>query len=173
MNISIVGVTGSGKSTLASWLAERANLQHFELDSLHWLPNWNNRSTEEFRSLVAKKTSGENWVTCGNYREVRELIWSRSTHIIWLNYSFRVVLWRSLKRAFSRVLFKTEFCNGNTQSARDLFSRNSIILWLFRTYWKRRDEYKEKLVNTDLPLILIEVKHPRDLHSELKKARII
>jgi hypothetical protein len=63
--------------------------------------------------------------------------------MIWLDYSFAVVFGRILKRTFRRVVFREVCCNGNYESWRTTFSRDSIILWVFRTYLKRKRKYGE------------------------------
>ena len=36
---------------------------HIELDAIHWLPNWRERPTVEFRELAALAVAGDQWVT--------------------------------------------------------------------------------------------------------------
>ncbi|MEZ8656735.1 hypothetical protein AB6D60_22460 [Vibrio splendidus] len=169
MNIAIVGPTGSGKSTLASILANKKHITHLELDSYYWLPEWKERSEKDFIKIVEDKISIDGWVTCGNYVSVRNEIWGKSDYIIWLNYPFRVVLWRSIKRVCLRVILKSKFCNGNTQTARELFSRDSIILWLFKTYKKRQLEYKRLLSDPSITASVIEVNSPTELSLKLEQ----
>ena len=43
-----------------------------------------------------------------------------------------------------RVVDKRPVCNGNFETWRGLFlSKNSLILWLFQSYWRRGREYAE------------------------------
>ena len=66
-----------------------AGVPHVELDAIHWLPGWVEQDPAEFRAGVSQAIAGPRWVVDGNYTRVRDLVWSRATTIIWLNYSFR------------------------------------------------------------------------------------
>ena len=53
--ISIVGCCCTGKSTLAHTLAKIKGVRHIELDSLAWLPGWQNRDREEFSAMLSQQ----------------------------------------------------------------------------------------------------------------------
>ncbi len=38
--VSVVGTSCSGKTTFAKNLARLLNIEHIELDAIHWLPDW-------------------------------------------------------------------------------------------------------------------------------------
>jgi adenylate kinase family enzyme len=137
----IVGTTGSGKTTLARELSRRIDAPHIELDGLNWGPNWTAATTDEFRAKAAEAVSLERWVIDGNYEVVRDLVWSRADCIVWLNYSLPLVLRRLLRRTARRVFTKEPCCNGNRESLRMAFSKDSIVLWALRTYHRRRRKY--------------------------------
>jgi adenylate kinase family enzyme len=132
--IVVVGVTGSGKTYTAVQLARILGYPHVELDSLHWQPNWVMTELEPFRALVAQALSGPGWVTDGNYSKVRDLIWARATTIVWLDYSLPVILWQLGRRTWKRVLTREELWNGNRETLRDVFSKDSILFWALKTY---------------------------------------
>ncbi len=137
--IAIVGSTGSGKSTLAKFVADYFQLPHTELDSLYWLPNWTERDPAEFRSFVDAATANDRWVIDGGYSEVRDLVWGRADTIIWLNYGFSRTLVQLVKRTIRRNAFKEPCCNGNFESLQRSLGKNSILLWLFKTYWRNKE----------------------------------
>jgi adenylate kinase family enzyme len=145
--ICIIGSSCSGKSTMARTIAERSGSHiHIELDALHWLPNWVERTNEEFTELVGKAIEQEQWVIDGNYSVVRPLVWERADTVLWLDYSFPVVLWRSIRRSIHRALSKESICGGNTETLRRSFlSKDSIILWVLTTFHRRRHEYTRLL----------------------------
>ena len=146
MRIAIVGCSCAGKSTMARKIGAELGIRVVDLDDLHWLPGWKEVPDEELRVKVEEFTAEEEWVTAGNYRVVRDIIWGRATHIIWLNYSFRVVWSRALWRTFSRVFTRELVCNGNRESLRlALFSKESILLWVLQTYSKRKVEFADLL----------------------------
>ena len=141
--VVVVGTSCSGKSTFARDLARRLETEHVELDALFWLPGWTKPDEDDFRSLVEKQVSGDRWVVDGNYRGVRDIVWARATAVIWLDYPFRLILWRSLKRTISRAVTREEICNGNRESFRKSFlSRDSILLWVIKSDRSMRRRYQ-------------------------------
>lgn len=140
--IVIIGTSCSGKSTLAKNISNKLGIKHYELDNYFWKENWTESTNEEFTKKVMDIIAEKNWVICGNYSKVRELIWSRATDIIWLDYSFYLVLFRSIKRSFIRSLTKEKVCNGNIETFKQsFFSKESIILWVINTYKRRKNQY--------------------------------
>ena len=140
--IVIIGTSCSGKSHLAKILSTKHNVPNIALDELHWLPNWKERPTDEFFNLVKESVEGEKWVLDGNYSVVREAVWLRATTIIWLNYSFPLVLFRAIKRSIIRATTKEELFSGNVETFRQsFFSKDSIILWVIKTHHAKKREY--------------------------------
>jgi adenylate kinase family enzyme len=159
--VVVIGTSCSGKTTFASQLADKLAIAHTELDVLHWLPDWQMRPLEDFRSLVKEVVEQDRWVIDGNYGKVRDIVWPRASHLVWLNYSFRTVFSRALSRTFRRVLSREELFGGNRESLRlALFHPESIVWWVLRTYRRRRREYPQLF---QLPqnnhLEIIELKH--------------
>jgi hypothetical protein len=54
-----------------------------------------------------------------------------------LDYPRWFSLQRLLRRTVSRAATGQEMCNGNTETWRQMFSRDSIIVWHFRS-WRRK-----------------------------------
>jgi adenylate kinase family enzyme len=139
--IVILGCTGSGKTTFGRKLAARLGYPATDLDDLNWLPGWTMRPTEEFFALAKDAASHPQWVIIGNYSRVREAIWPRADMFIWLDYPFPRVFWQLLRRSVLRAVDKNPICNGNIESWKQFFSKESIMLWFFKTFRKRRREY--------------------------------
>lgn len=139
--IVILGVTGSGKTTFGRKLAERLGIPATDLDDLHWLPGWKERKTEEFFSLAAEAAGRPEWVIIGNYSKVRNAVWPHADTFIWLDYPFLLVFWQLLRRCVMRAIDKNPICNGNVESWKQLFSKDSLIIWLFTSYNRRRRDY--------------------------------
>ena len=144
MRVVVVGTSGAGKTTFANALVAAMNLQHTELDQLHWGPGWTPAPTEQFVRATAQAAAGQRWVMDGNYSVVRDQLWPRATHIVWLNYGrgtvFSRVLWRTIRRA----ALGTQLFHGNRESWRSaFFSKDSILLWSWQTFAKNQRKYSD------------------------------
>ena len=148
--IVVVGVTGSGKTTTAKRLAQLLNIPHIELDSLHWLPGWVMAETEPFRRSVTEALSGTAWVTDGNYRKARDIIWERATTLVWLDYSLPVILWQLTFRTLKRIITREALWNGNRETWRGaFFSKDSLFLWAMQSYPTFRKRYPQYLATPE------------------------
>jgi adenylate kinase family enzyme len=137
--IVIVGSSGAGKSTLADELARRLGVPHVELDALHWGPNWTPTPTDILRPRVAAALAGDGWTVSGNYLTLRNTVWSRADTIIWLDYPMRLVLSWVLRRTIRRCITREPLWANNVESWRlSFFDRESIILWVLKTWRKNR-----------------------------------
>ena len=143
--IVVVGSTGSGKTWLAKELSRRFDVPHVELDALNWDPDWTavaQAAPEVFRERVRGAVSGGAWVVDGNYGAARDLVWPRAMALVWLDYPLRVVVWRTFWRTLKRTFTRETLWNGNKERFRAQFlSRDSLFLWVLKTYWRRRREY--------------------------------
>ena len=168
--VVVIGTSCVGKTTFAQALARGLNFPHVELDSLHWQQNWIPRPPEEFRALTAEALAKDCWITDGNYGAVRDLVWSRATTVIWLNYSFPVVLWRAITRTIRRVLTQEELFSGNRESLRMAFlSRESILWWVITTFHRRRRQYRRLFDTATTPrLAYVEFRSPAEARNFLR-----
>lgn len=139
--ISVVGTSGSGKTTLARQISQCLAIPHVELDALHHEPNWTEAPTDVFRQRIQHSLSGNSWVVDGNYSKVRDIVWSQADTVVWLDYPLPVIMKRVVWRTLRRVITQEELWNGNRESWRIIFSKDSMPLWVLRTYKKRRKEY--------------------------------
>jgi len=132
--ISIRGPTGSGKTTLGHTLGQRCSLPVVELDAIYWLPNWQVKPLDQFRTDVqaALDACPQGWVCVGNYSHVQDLVLAQANTVLWLRLPFRVSFWRLLKRTVSRAWTKKPLWEGNPNREswhQSFCSRNSILLY--------------------------------------------
>jgi adenylate kinase family enzyme len=143
--IIVVGTTGSGKSTLAEQLASRFQFDFIELDALYWLPGWEHVSESALRARVDQVTNSSRWVMAGNYRVVRDLVWSRAQAVVWLDYKLWVIFWQLWWRTWRRWWKQELLWGTNRERLLPHFKiwseKDSLFHWLFKTYWRRKREY--------------------------------
>ena len=165
--VVVVGTSCSGKTTLARQLSQGLGLPHIELDAIHWQSGWRPRPVDEVRRMVSAAVATERWVMDGNYSAVRDIVWGRATAVVWLNYPFRVVLWRALSRTTRRVITREELFSGNREGFRQSFlSRDSIILWAITSHRRVRREYRRILDSGDFPhLRVIKLRGPAEAEA--------
>lgn len=170
--IVVIGTTSSGKSTLAKQIAEKIDLQFVELDALYWEENWMPAPIFVFFERVENAVEADNWVIAGNYSSVRHIVWKRAQTIIWLDYPFHIVFWRLIARTIHRVVAKELLWGKNVENGwthLKVWSPDSLIYWLFKSYWRRKREIPLLLTfPKHQHLTLIHFKHPREAEQWLQ-----
>jgi adenylate kinase family enzyme len=147
--IIVVGTTASGKSTFSKELAAKLNYSYISLDFLFWKPNWQESTDEEFFEKVKKAVEVENWVLDGNYGRTNHLTWCHSDAVVWIDMPFWLNLYQNVSRSVRRAIKREELWKGtgNKESFLRMFSRDSIILWLFKTYKTNVKRYEARMVD--------------------------
>jgi adenylate kinase family enzyme len=170
--INVVGTTGSGKTTTAKLLAERFGLHRIEMDALSWQPNWEMTPREELRRLVDEATRGDRWVIDGNYSDVRSILWPKLDTIVWLDYRFPRVFTQLLARTVRRAVTREELWNGcRERVATSFFSKDSILIWCLKTYWRRRRSYPKLFVQPEYAHIdVLRFRSPRAFRAWFETA---
>jgi adenylate kinase family enzyme len=167
--VVVVGTSGAGKTTFARRLAGSLGVRHIELDALHWDSGWVPKGLDEFRQSVGEAVAQERWVVDGNYSVIRDLVWPRTTSVIWLNYPFITVFCRVFWRTIRRVIQRKELYSCNRESLRKAFlSRDSILWWMITTYSRRRRQFRALQNEDTFPhLSWLEFQHPRQAEELL------
>ncbi len=173
--VSVVGTSCSGKTTFAGNLARILRLKHVELDAIYWLPDWVERPKDEFLDLVEKAAADNAWVFDGNYSRARQIVWTRATAIVWLNYSFPRTFYRALNRTTRRALTGEEMWSGNRETFGKAFlSRDSILLWVLTSYHEKRRRYSRLLGEDNLSEKEIFIfRHPKQTEEFLRQVERI
>lgn len=166
--ICVIGTSGSGKTTLARALAQKLDAELIELDAIFHLPNWVDMDPEEFREAVIERMNADRWVMDGNYMNYSSHLRDADL-IIWLDFPFRIVLRRILWRTVSRSITGKELWNGNRETFRNMFSKKSMIVWVFQTYWKRKKGFSRMMTMPGYDEIeWLRFQHPREARMWLK-----
>lgn len=170
--IVVVGATGCGKSTLAERLARQLGLDFIELDALYWKPGWVGAGEAEFRARVDAATQAPGWVLAGNYGVCRDIVWPRAEAVIWLDYPFFLILVRLVRRTWRRWRRQELLWGTNVEPLWvhfKLWSKDSLVNWLFQTYWRRKRTYPLFLAQPEhAHLRVYRFSHPRQTEAWLR-----
>ncbi|WP_091234242.1 AAA family ATPase [Microbacterium sp. 3J1] len=169
--VLIAGVTGSGKTTLARRVAELWGLRHVEIDALFHGENWTPRPAflDDVRAFAAE----DRWVTEWQYtsKGTDEILAPRAQLVIWLDYPYRVVRFRLLRRTLGRSILRTRIYNDNVEKPIwKMFSgdpEENILVWQTETLHK----WSERMpgVASEHPhLAVVRLRHPRETERWLR-----
>jgi adenylate kinase family enzyme len=137
----VIGPSGSGKTRLSALIAARLDIRHVEIDALWHGPNWQSCSPEELRARVAAATEDHGWVSDGTYHTIiGDLVLERAETVAWLDLPVPLVMWRLVKRSWTRKRSKVELWNGNVEAP-----WIQQVHWLFWPAFKRAFENRRAL----------------------------
>ena len=166
--ICVIGSSASGKTTFSRAIARSTGIAHVEIDAIFHGPNWTH--PPDFVERVYKELEREHWIADGNYMNFVSIL-GKADLIVWLDYPFRIVLWRVLRRTGYRLMSRKPLWNGNRETLRLTFSKESIILWVFQTYWKRKKMFPRVLA-THGGIEQVVFRHPREARAWLRNVLI-
>jgi adenylate kinase family enzyme len=136
--VLLYGVTGSGKTTAAAKVSAATGIPWTSVDDLTWEPNWVQVAPEEQRRRIEAVCAQDSWLLDTAYGLWLDVPLSRAQLVVALDYPRLVSLARLVRRTAARVLDRRPVCNGNTETLRQTFSRESIIAWHFRSFRSKR-----------------------------------
>ena len=124
---------------------------------------------------MTEAIAGPVWVTDGNYTSfLRDIVWPAAGTIVWLDYPFRVVIWRLFGRTMGRAFTREELWNGNRESLRaHFFTRQSLFLWAKNTHWKHRREWLPRLESPEMAHVrVVRLRTPKAAEAWLRQFEI-
>jgi adenylate kinase family enzyme len=168
--VSVVGGCCTGKTTTSSALAARLGVPHIELDALHHDAGWQEAPADVLRERVEKALAAapDGWVADGNYHgKLGSLVLERADTVVFLDLPQRTAFLRVLWRTSRRALTREELWNGNRESLRLAFSRDSIIWWVVTNHRSHRAKWPERVAG--LPhLEVVRLRSPREVDRWLQ-----
>lgn len=141
--ILLYGATGSGKTTLAHRIGEATGLPWHEADQLTWEPGWIEVPLDEQKRRIAAICDTKAWVLDTAYAKWLEIPLARAELIVALDYARWVSLSRLLCRTVARARDGQPVCNGNRETWRQAFSRESIVAWHFKSFARKRARIRQ------------------------------
>ncbi|HWH99330.1 MAG TPA: adenylate kinase [Propionibacteriaceae bacterium] len=149
--ILVYGVTGSGKSTLAARLSGVTGIPWHSVDDLTWQPGWVAVPADEQRRRVHAICEGAEWILDTAYGTWLDEPLGRAELIVALDYPRWFSLQRLVRRTLASLISGRVICNGNRETLRTLVSRNSIIVWHFRSFGSKRERIRRWLSDPTVP----------------------
>ena len=152
--ILVYGVTGSGKTALAERISALTGLPWHAVDELTWEPGWVQVPDDEQRRRIEAICASEHWILDTAYGKWLDVPLARADLIVALDFPRWVSLARLIRRTVARVLDGRAVCNGNRESLRHVFSRDSIILWHFRSFSRKRSRVRSWEADATRPVVV-------------------
>ncbi len=169
--VLVAGVTGSGKTTLSDRLARLWGLRHVEIDGLFHGENWTPRP--QFLDDVRAFAAEDRWVTEWQYtsKGTDAILAPRAEVAVWLDYPYRVVRARLLRRTVWRSVLRTRMWNGNVEKPLWTVFRGApeenLLAWQTATLhtWAERMPVR---VSEFPHLVIVRLRHPRETERWLR-----
>lgn len=169
--VHVIGTSGAGKTTVARRIARARGIPHIELDALHWLPGWVKRDRDEFRSMLLGELEAPAWVVDGNYMGLaRDILWERSTTVVWLDLPRHEVMWQVTARTFGRWWRRETLWGTNRESLRNaLLKPDDSILWWAWTNWAPLRRRYEAWLGQPREQTIIRLRSRREVDAWLRR----
>jgi adenylate kinase family enzyme len=162
-------MSGAGKTTAARRVADLLDVPFHEMDTLAIGPGWS--TPPDLIQRVDAITATTAWVfDSWGYEPVRDAMWAAADTVVWLDFSYPLVMRRILRRSFGRTVRRERLFGGNRETALGWFSRDHPAWHAATTFRSRRAYLADR---TGAPesrhLVVVRLAKPRDLESWLNQ----
>ena len=152
--VMVYGVTGSGKTAAAARISVATGIPWTSVDDLTWEPDWVAVSEEEQRRKISEVCARDVWLLDTAYGAWLDIPLANVELIVALDYPRWFSLQRLLRRTLARVIDKQPICNGNAETWRAMFSRDSIIGWHFKSFHRKHERIVRWAANSAGPRVV-------------------
>ncbi len=169
--ILVYGVTGAGKSTLARKIAERTGLPWHSVDDLTWDPNWVQVPVEEQRRRIQAICDQDAWILDSAYGTWLDIPLGSVEMIVALDFPRWISLGRLTRRTLVRLVDRRPICNGNRETLRGMFSKDSILVWHFKSFNRKHERIETWSTQSGGPEV-VRFRKPREVDAWLTDLRL-
>ena len=157
---------------MARRLSELTGIPWTSVDDICWSPGWVQMPQDEQVAHFDAITRADSWILDSAYGGWRHLAHERADLVVALDYSRLTSLTRLLRRTATRILDQQEICNGNHESWRTVFARDSLVVWHFTSFRSKRTEMRAWAAAASGPPV-IRLRRPAHARSfvEAEEAR--
>lgn len=106
------------------------------------------------RARIAEICAQDRWILDTAYGQWLDIPLARAQLIVALDFPRWVSLARLLRRTAARIVDRRPICNGNRESLRTALSRDSIIVWHFRSFRRKRARIRSWAAGQGGPAVL-------------------
>ncbi|WP_020496274.1 hypothetical protein [Sciscionella marina] len=166
--ILVYGVTGSGKSATASRIAAATGLPFIPADELAWRPGWVQLDQQTQRKHIHAAVSADSWVIDNAYGKWADIVLDRVDLIVCLDFPRLVSLGRLVRRTARRIRTRELVCNQNIETIGTTLRPDSILVWHFRSFRRKRRRMRTWAAAQDGPEVLL-FRSTRELEAWLRR----
>ena len=109
---------------------------------------------EEQRRKIGEVCARDEWLLDTAYGAWLDVPLANVELIVALDYPRWFSLQRLLRRTLARVIDKQPICNGNIETWREIFSRESIIGWHFRSLGRKHERITRWAASAEAPRVI-------------------
>jgi len=162
--VYIIGNSASGKTSLARKLSRILKIKSHDLDDFYWERKFTRkRAPAKVEKLVRKVTRQKKWIIEGVYSSCITCSLDRADLIVWLDYPFRVIAWRLIKRQIM-----------SRQKIRYLLDFLHYVYDYYRKpthkHYDRNESnyYKHKAIVENYPAEIVKIRNRKELDGFIK-----
>ncbi len=161
--ILVIGSGGAGKSTFSRRLGEITGIEVVHLDKLYWKPNWVEPPKDEWKQIVEKELSKDEWIMDGNFGGTMEMRLEKCDTAILLDLPRTLCLYRVLKRRFKYHKTNRPDMSKDCHEKIDF----KFLKWIWDYPKKNKPLIEEKLKHSESEKIIIRLSSKSEVEKFL------